>query len=863
MLTIQPIKSPIGRCLIIYIVLFSSVITLLITAIQLYRDYNTDIELIHSEFKKIENVHLNSLTSALWASNQKLLQTSIDGILKIRDMQYVEIRDEQKIWVKAGKIKGKNNIQRIYSMNYFYRNSDINIGSLIVNVSLDGVYQRLLNKVWVILISNAIKTSLVAIFIYFLFYNLVSRHLSTISEFSKNHDPLSNNTILKLDRNNKTQDELDVVVDSINNMHARLHEQISEIHQQKQYLSQTLNSIGDAVITTDGKGNITHLNPVAEKLTGWKNNEAQKQPLENIFPIVNASTREPITNPVEKVLTTGETVYLSNHTTLIAKDGKEFQIADSAAPIRDGKNILGMVLVFNDVTEQYVMREKLRSKELEQREILESMINAVITIDETGVIYTFNHSAEILFGYSENEILGKNINRLMPEPYSSSHNLHIQNYLKTGIANIIGHKGKEVTGFRKNNEVFSMRIHVAELPPAADGKRRFIGSCTDLTQIKEHEEKLRRSQKMDALGKLTGGIAHDYNNMLSVVLGYSEILKEGLGEQPKLLGYIDKVIHASERGAKLTKKLLGFSKNKSSDIEKLNINVVLKNDQQMLEKTLTPSIKLTLELEENLWPVCLDESELEDAVLNMSINAMHAMKNNGELTIETRNKKINPVDAEHLNIRQGYYVLLCIADTGCGIDEKSKEKIFDPFYTTKGEKGTGLGLSQVYGFVHRCKGTIKVDSQLQQGTQFTLYLPRYQGKDIIEQQTETRHNKALTGNETILVVDDEPALLELACEILIHKNYQVFRAERAKQALEIMQTEHIDLLISDIIMPDMDGYELASIVQKKYPDIKIQLISGFSDEQHTNKIDSNLTQNLLQKPYIAQTLLNRIRVLLQ
>ncbi len=380
----QPVKSPIGKRLMIYIILFSSVITLVITAIQLYRDYNIDIEYIYDELEQIENVHLNSLNSALWTSNIKLLKTSIEGILKMRDIQYIEIRDENKVWAKAGEVKDKNIIKQSYPMFYQHRNKNISIGTLTVNISLNGVYQRLLDKVWVILISNGIKTALVAFFIYFLFYQMVTRHLKTISAFSKEHDPLSDNTPLSLDRNSKKHDEFDIVVNSINNMHRRLHEQLSEINQQKQYLSQTLNSIGDAVVTTDNKGHVTRLNPVAEQLTGWTSEEAKNQPLKTVFPIINATTREVIANPVDKVLTTGEIVHLSNHTTLIAKDGTEYQIADSAAPIlNEEKEILGMVLVFNDVTEQYHIREALKRSEKKYQ--------TLTNVSPVGVFYTDPH----------------------------------------------------------------------------------------------------------------------------------------------------------------------------------------------------------------------------------------------------------------------------------------------------------------------------------------------------------------------------------------------------------------------------------------------------------------------------------------
>jgi len=855
-------KSYIARRFILYIILFSSLITLISTGIQLFRDYNADLDLIQLEFKRIEDVHLASLSSALWEYNATLVETNIKGILQNRDIKYVEVSDGSNIWVKDGEIQDENNIQRRYIMTYLHKNKNVKIGSLLVSVSLDGVYQRLYDKVWIILISNAIKTLLVGLFISFLFVRLVGRHLEAIADFVEKHEPLSKIGTLALNRNTKKYDEFDAVVNSINAMHERLQQQVSVIEQQKQHLAQTLNSIGDAVITTDEKGLVTSLNPVAEKLTGWKNKDALMQPLETIFSIVDAETREPIESRVSKVISGGEITYLSNYTTLISKNGKEIQIADSAAPIRSGGEILGLVLVFNDVTEKYQMRESLALKEQEQREILQSMLDAVITIGENGKIHSFNTSAERLFGYMADEVVGKNVNLLMPSDFSNSHDGYIHNYLDGGDPKIIG-KGREVVGLKKNKETFPISLSIAELPKQADGKRRFISSCFDLTQVKKQEEHLRRTQKMDALGQLTGGIAHDYNNMLGVILGYAELL-EGRLDDPELKKYVKQILHAGQRGTKLTKKLLSFSRVKALDTKILDINKLLSDSKQVLEKTLTSRIQLKLSLEEQIWPVRLDEGELEDAILNISINAMHAMVGPGQLMLETRNERINELDGKLLDIKPGDYVRLTITDTGEGMDDDTKEKVFDPFYSTKGDKGSGLGLSQVYGFVKRCGGTIKVTSQLQQGTQFILYLPRNSTEESGQAKEEKKGNSDNRGNEVILVVDDEVALLNLTSEILTQQGYKVFAAENGRKALAIMKAEHVDLLITDIIMPNMDGYALAAVVQKKYPKIKIQLVSGFSDDTNRNKSeDKTLSESLLLKPFRMQDLLGKVNGLLK
>jgi len=509
------------------------------------------------------------------------------------------------------------------------------------------------------------------------------------------------------------------------------------------------------------------------------------------------------------------------------------------------------------------VEHELIDKEKEQRQMLNSMVDAVISIDEDGTILSFNTAAESLFGYSQDEIIGINVDQLMPEPYSSKHSGYLQRYLTTGEAHIIGfNRDVDVAGLHKDGSTFPLRLLIAELPKGSNGKRRFIGSCVDLTDTKQQQEQLRRSQKMDALGKLTGGIAHDYNNMLGIIMGYARMLERALPENEKLARYANEIHHAGERGAKLTRKLLNFSSKDSSDNTVLNINDALHDTKNMLQKTLTARINLVYNLSDNLWPVSVDNSEFEDAILNMSINAMHAIHGNGRITIKTRNESIQSIDTKSMSLTPGEYVVLSITDTGAGMDEATRDKIFEPFYTTKGDEGTGLGLSQVYGFMQRSNGAIKVYSEPDHGTRFTLYFPR-QHNEISSDASQGEDNSAIAGGtETILLVDDEAALLALNFELLKQQGYQVFCANNGLQALEILETKHVDLLLTDVIMPEMDGYQLAEAVHKKYPDIKIQLASGFHDKQNSELIDNSLIINLLTKPFKARVLFNRLRELL-
>lgn len=379
-------------------------------------------------------------------------------------------------------------------------------------------------------------------------------------------------------------------------------------------------------------------------------------------------------------------------------------------------------------------------------------------------------------------------------------------------------------------------------------------------RLKQTEEMLSRSQKMEALGKLTGGIAHDYNNILGVILGYTQLLEAALDEQPKLANYSQQIIQAAEKGARLTQKLLAFSREHDIRAKSLNINFHLKNLQHLLESSVAAEAELKFDLGEDIWQVYLDDDELEDAILNMSINSVQAMGTGGQINYGTRNFEVNGIDARILQIKKGDYVVLSVSDTGSGMSEEVLEKMFDPFYTTKGLKGTGLGLTQVYGFVERSSGAIKVESEPGEGTEIRLFFPRYYGEPAEVSKPNQPDN--MDGSKTILVVDDEPGLLNLSTEILSQKGYQVLRAKDAREALKYLESESVDLLFSDVIMPDMDGYELAAIVQQKYPDIKIQLASGFNDKRHLDMVDKSLYQNLIHKPYTIEILLQKIRELL-
>ena len=629
------------------------------------------------------------------------------------------------------------------------------------------------------------------------------------------------------------------------------------LRESERNLGLTLDSIGDGVIATDNKGLITRINSIAVQLTGWKEDDAIGRPLQQVFDIVHSVTRQPVLSPVDRVLATGTIIELANHTNLIAKDGHEFQIADSAAPIRgEDDKIIGVILVFRNVTQEYALRNKVVENEQRLQSILDNTPAVIYVQDLEGRYLLVNRRFEELFHVENADIQGKRTRDVFPEELADA--------------------------MRENDlEVIRQRqpIEYKEIIPHDDGLHTYLSIkfclsnqfgdpyavcaiSSDITAQILQEEQLRRSQKMEALGKLTGGIAHDFNNMLNVVIGYADLLTRSLDGDPKHKTFAREIRQAGKRAATLTSKLLSVSRDQPVEEVKVDVNTVISDERDLLEKTLTARIQLELDLEDTVWPLRLDKGDLENTLINICINAMHAMQDQGLLTIQTANISMSSVDAKPLELLAGDYVQLSISDTGIGMDEITKSRMFDPFFTTKGEQGTGLGMSQAYGFIQRSHGAVKVYSEQGHGTRIVMYFPRFCGEESVDATGRNLDESKWRGNETVLIVDDEPSLCMLANEILTGKGYRVFTSESAQGALEILANEKVDVLVSDVIMPQVDGYQLLNEVQKSYPEVKVQLASGFADTELDHGGGDSSREPLLQKPYTAESLLRRIRKLL-
>lgn len=380
------------------------------------------------------------------------------------------------------------------------------------------------------------------------------------------------------------------------------------------------------------------------------------------------------------------------------------------------------------------------------------------------------------------------------------------------------------------------------------------------------QEQLRQSQKMEAIGGLAGGVAHDFNNLLTVIKGYAELSRLGLDTSDPLRGNIEEILKASERAANLTRQLLAFSRRQILDFKVINLNTLLKDLDKMLNRILGEDIDLVYHLAEDIGKVKTDPGQIEQVILNLAVNARDAMPSGGKLTIETLNMELLGAYAKtHMEVTPGHYVMLSVSDSGAGMTNEVRERIFEPFFTTKEKgKGTGLGLSTVYGIVKQSGGNINVYSEPGFGTTFKIYLPR------VEEEEDNLQRKDLdislsTGNETILLAEDEQSVRELAARILRDRGYQVYEAPDGKDALNMVQGHpeiKIDLLLTDVVMPGMSGKELADRLKLSMPDIKVLFISGYTDNAIVHHGVLMEGVEFLQKPFTNEALARKVREVL-
>jgi PAS domain S-box-containing protein len=466
-----------------------------------------------------------------------------------------------------------------------------------------------------------------------------------------------------------------------------------------------------------------------------------------------------------------------------------------------------------------------------------------------------NNTAVLSYGFSREEFLGMTLKDIRPEE-------DVPKLLDaTQIPLVAFHRAGMWRHRKKDGKIIN--VEIAEHPLIFGGRQACLAMATDITERLRLEEQLRQVQRLESVGRLAGGVAHDFNNLLTVINGYAEMLFSEAGPDSSEREPLGQIRKAGDRAAELTRQLLAFSRRQVLQLSVLNLNAVVTETRSLLRRLIREDVRLTTELAPNLGLIQGDAGQLQQVIMNLAVNARDAMPDGGSLIIETTNVTLDEEHlAEHRELKAGEYVMLAISDTGIGMDEETRARIFEPFFTTKEMgKGTGLGLATVYGVVKQSGGWIWVYSEPGRGTTFKIYLPR---TDKPESLAGKRAKTELRGSETILVVEDYAEVRALALSGLAGFGYSVHGASSGKEALAFCRefAGPIHLVVTDVVMTDMNGREVANQISQVRPDARILFMSGYTADviAHHGVLDAGV--EYLQKPFTPECLAEKVREVL-
>jgi len=514
-----------------------------------------------------------------------------------------------------------------------------------------------------------------------------------------------------------------------------------------------------------------------------------------------------------------------------------------------------------EVKQRALVQQALQLSEQRYRLLAETAPIGILLTNEQGMVIDANTQALRMFGYDRGELIGQSIEMLLPERFRCSHEGQRSSYMKERHARPMA-VGRELTARRKDGTEFAVEIALA--PLATDDGVLVSSTIVDITERKKMEEQRRLSQRMEAIGKLSGGVAHDFNNLLAVILGCSDVLLDALPPDHPATRKIEMIRKAGASAVDLTRQLLAFSRQQMLQPRVLDLKETVERTQALLRRLIGENIEFTISLDPSLGRVKADPGQIEQVLLNLVINARDAMPQGGRLTIEACNVEMDDsYKGEHQVVIPGRYVVLGVQDTGCGMDRDTQARIFEPFYTTKElGKGTGLGLATVYGIVKQSGGYIWVYSELNQGTLFKVYLPRVD--ESVQPAKKELEAVVLESCKTILLAEDSVSLREMAREYLASLGYVVLEAASGREALQKAKEFDgpIHLLLTDVVMPEMSGPELARHVMALRPEIKVIFTSGYTNDAIARQGVLDPAVAFIQKPYRPKALALKIQEVL-
>lgn len=612
----------------------------------------------------------------------------------------------------------------------------------------------------------------------------------------------------------------------------------------------------DGILILDFKtGQIADVNPFLIEMLGYTHSEFVGKKLWEIGPFKDI----PASRSAFSALQTKGVIRYED-LPLETKDGRRINVefVSNVYPV-DGTQVVQCNV--RDITERVQAEAALKISETHHRSVFEGAVHGIYRGTLDGRFLDVNPALVAMLGYSSTEeVLKLSVSQdVFAEPEEGLRLLH-----KWQVTAEIE---EEVQWKRRDQRLITVRLSGRVLGSERQRPAGLEVIAEDVTERRALEEQLRQAQKIEAVGQLAGGMAHEFNNYLGIVLGYSELLLEEAGTTEGLRRNVAEIKAATQRTASLTRQLLALSRRQVLEPKVLDVNAVVWETHKLLRRLIPGNIDLVPVLEPNLQQVKVDPAQIQQILINLVVNARDAMPQGGKVVIETANVELDEEYAgRHIEVRPGRYVMLAVSDNGSGIDEQTQARIFEPFFTTKQKgKGTGLGLSTVYGIVRQSGGHITVESALREGSRFRIYLPPTAVTELkVEDETPPLETEILSGTETVLVVEDEPALRRLISVSLEKRGYTVLAAEDGSEAIRILENNpgEIDLVVSDIMMPKLNGLELRKKATLLRPDMRFLFISGYAEDTIGRTAHLPQDAGYLEKPFLPIELARKVRALL-
>ncbi len=636
----------------------------------------------------------------------------------------------------------------------------------------------------------------------------------------------------------------------------QIHRMRRELVEREELFRLISENAADMIAVVDMEGRRLFNSLSYQRILGYSPEELKQS---SSFDQIHPEDRERIKEAAREARRTGvgcDLEYRIRH-----KDGSLRVLESTSSVIRNSKGVPEKLVVVNrDITQRKAALEALRRSEASFRSVVEDAPYGIYRAGLSGELLQINPALQTMLGYaSEDELLRCNLSTDVfrdPAEYER---------LKDLLNRAEDFKNVEVGWKRKDGAHITVQCSGRPVKDENGAIAYFELFAEDVTQRRILERQLRMASKMEAIGRLSGGIAHDFNNLLGVIIGYSQVLKGSLGQSNPLYEHAEEVEKAGRRAASLTRQLLAFSRQQVLEPTILNLNTLVADTEKMLHRLIGEDIGLSASFDEGLGRVKADPGQVEQIIMNLVVNARDAMPQGGKLTIATSNAEMDALFVrDHPGSKIGSYVMLTVADTGCGMDAETQAHIFEPFFTTKERgKGTGLGLSTVYGVVKQSGGYVWVDSEPGKGSSFKIYLPRFE-EAVNAPAASAAPPEATRGTETVLLVEDSEPLRKLAHRFLENNGYRVLAAANGEDALQtaVQEREPIQLLLTDVVMPGMNGRVLASHLVLRQPGMKVLYMSGYTDSFISGHGVLEPGTYLLHKPFTEETLMRKVREVL-